>query len=55
MDTNFGEFKMLALRSMASDRDELKDDVNNATSSMTFLHVCGFVRPISALYRTLGL
>ena len=39
MDTNFGRFKMLALRTMAG--DEVKDDVNNATSffkrsSMTF-------------------
>ena len=31
MDTNFGRFKMLALRTMAG--DEAKDDVNNATSS----------------------
>ena len=31
MDTNFGRFKMLALRTMAG--DEVKDDVNNATSS----------------------
>ena len=31
MNTNFGRFKMLALRTMAG--DELKDDVNNATSS----------------------
>ena len=43
MDTNFIRFKMLELRTMAS--DELKYDVNNATSfvkrsSMTF---CKFV------------
>ena len=44
MDTNFGRFKMLALRTMAG--DEVKDDVNNATSSfkrssMTFcIGVC---------------
>ena len=44
MDTNFGRFKMLALRTMAG--DEVKDDVNNATSSfkrssMTFyMSVC---------------
>ena len=31
MNTNFGSFKVLALRTMAG--DELKDDVNNATSS----------------------
>ena len=31
MDTNFGSFKMLALRTMAG--DEVKVDVNNATSS----------------------
>ena len=31
MYTNFGRFKMLALRTMAG--DEHKDDVNNATSS----------------------
>ena len=31
MDTNFGRFKMLALWTMAG--DEVKDDVNNATSS----------------------
>ena len=31
MNTNFGRFKMLTLRTMAG--DELKDDVNNATSS----------------------
>ena len=31
MNTNFRRFKMLALRTMAG--DELKDDVNNATSS----------------------
>ena len=30
MDTNFGRFKMLALRTMAS--DGLKDDANNARS-----------------------
>ena len=29
MDTNFGRFKMLALRNMAG--DEVKDDVNNVT------------------------
>ena len=49
MDTNFGRFKMLALRTMAG--DELKDDVNNATSFLEVfddvLHVCGFVRPKS--------
>ena len=31
MNTNFGRFKLLALRTMAG--DELKDDVNNAMSS----------------------
>ena len=31
MDTNIGGFRMLALRTMAS--DALTDDVNNATSS----------------------
>ena len=31
MNTHFGRFKLLALRTMAG--DELKDDVNNATSS----------------------
>ena len=31
MDTNFGRFKMLALRTLAG--EEVKDDVNNATSS----------------------
>ena len=31
METNFGRFKMLAFRTMAG--DEVKDDVNNATSS----------------------
>ena len=31
MNTNLGRFKMLALRTMAA--DELKNDVNNATSS----------------------
>ena len=30
MDTNFGRSKMLALRTVVD--DELKDDVNNATS-----------------------
>ena len=30
MDTNIGIFEILALRTMAG--DELKDDVNNATS-----------------------
>ena len=29
METNFGRFKMLALRTLAG--DELKDDVNNPT------------------------
>ena len=54
MNTNFGRLKMLALRTMAG--DELKDDVNNATSSFKrSLHVCLFVRPKSTLYRTLGL
>ena len=52
MDTNFGRFKMLALRTMAG--DELIDDVNNATSSfkrssMTFC-MCLFVRPKSTLW-----
>ena len=48
MITNFGRFKMLALRNMAG--DELKDDVNNATSSfkrslMTFcMCVCLYDR-----------
>ena len=32
MNTNFGIFKMLALRTMAG--DGLKDDVNNATSKL---------------------
>ena len=45
MNTNFGRFKMIALRTMAG--NELKDDVNNATSSfkrrsMTFF-ACVFV------------
>ena len=31
MGTDFGRFKILALRTMAG--DEVKDDVNNATSS----------------------
>ena len=39
MNTNYGRFKMITLRIMAG--DELKDDVNNTTStlkrsSMTF-------------------
>ena len=48
MNTNFGRFKLLALRTMAG--DELKDDVNNATSSfkrssMTFcMCVCLYDR-----------
>ena len=42
MNTIFGRFKMLALRTVAD--DQLKDDVNNATSSfkrssMTFAFV----------------
>ena len=46
MDTNFGRFKMLALRNMAG--DEVKDDVNNVTKSYKkkcydVLHVCLFV------------
>ena len=46
MDTNFGRFKILALRTMAE--DEVKDYVNNAMSSfkripMTFCIVCLFV------------
>ena len=46
MDTNFGRFKMLALRTMAG--DELKDDVNNAKSflkrsSMTFYTCVGLL------------
>ena len=32
MNTNFGRFKMLELRTLAG--DELKDYVNNATSSL---------------------
>ena len=32
MDTHFGRFRMLALRTMAG--DEVKDDVINATSSL---------------------
>ena len=32
MNINFGRFKMLALGTMAGDK--LKDDVNNATSSL---------------------
>ena len=44
MNTNFGRFKMLLLWNMAG--DELKDDVNNATSSsmrspMTFCMCVG--------------
>ena len=44
MDANFGRLKMLALRTMAG--DELRDDVNNATSSfkkssMTFCMCVG--------------
>ena len=44
MNTHVGRFKMLALRTMAG--DELKDDVNNATSlfkrsSMTFCTCVG--------------
>ena len=39
--------------------DELKDDVNNAhffkEEFDDVLHMCGFVRPKSTLYRTLGL
>ena len=31
MDTHFGRFKMLSLRTMAG--DEVKDDVNKVTSS----------------------
>ena len=31
MDTNFGRYKMLALQIMAG--DEVKDDINNVTSS----------------------
>ena len=48
MNTNVGRFKMLALRTMAG--DELKDDVNNTTSSfkrssMTFcMCVCLYDR-----------
>ena len=48
MNTNFGRFKMLELRTMAG--DEVKDDVNNATlsfkrSSMTFcMCVCLYDR-----------
>ena len=46
MYTNFGRFKMLALRMMAG--DALKDDVNDATSFLQdfddVLHVCWFVR-----------
>ena len=48
MNTNFGRFKMLALRTMAC--DERKDDVNNETSSfkrssMTFcMCVCLYDR-----------
>ena len=50
MDTNFGRFKMLALRTLAG--DELKDDVNNAKSyfkrsSMTFCMCVG----LSDLYQ----
>ena len=56
IDTNFGRFKMLALRTMAG--DEYKD-VNNATSLFKEFddvsHVCGFVRPKSTMYRTFGL
>ena len=56
IDTNFGRFKMLALRTMAG--DEYKD-VNNATSLFKefdyVLHVCGFVRPKSTMYRISGL
>ena len=48
MNTHFGRFEMLALWTMAG--DELKDDVNNATSSfkrssMTFgMFVCLYDR-----------
>ena len=48
MNTHFGRFKLLALRTMAGDK--LKDDVNNATSSfkrisMTFcMCVCLYDR-----------
>ena len=52
-----GHFKLLALRTMSG--DELKDGFNNATSFKEefdyVLHVCGFVRPKSALYRTQSL
>ena len=55
MNTNFERFKMLALRTMTA--DELKDDVNNATSFSELeldnvVYMYGFVRPKSALYRT---
>ena len=55
MNTNFGRFKMLELRTMAG--HELKDEVNNATFSFkrSSMYVCLFVRPKSTLYRTLGL
>ena len=41
MNTNFGIFKMLALRTMAG--NELKDDVNNAASSFKRSFACVFV------------
>ena len=64
MNTNFRRFKMILLRTMAS--DALKDDVNDATSFLDdfdatpflddfddVLHVCGFVIRKSAFCRTL--
>ena len=58
MNTYFKRFKMLALGTMAG--DVLKDDVNDSASFFleefdNILHVCGFVRRISALCRALGL
>ena len=40
MDTNFGRFKILALRTMAG--DEVKDDVNNATLSFKVVRYVTF-------------
>ena len=41
MNANLGRFKMLALRTKAG--DELKDDVNNVTSSFKRSFACVFV------------
>ena len=52
MDTNFGRFKMLALRTMAG--DELKYGLIFKVSSMMF-RTCGFVLQKSEKFRILGL